>query len=145
MNLEEIKNKLNLINKIVNYSYKEENINKEIDLSNRKLKFYGDGKNKIGSELDLKHVIDVSKVVYNYPDEIFHLIDILDDLNLLNKDYIVYFNDVKRKKIIDLTKEEIGIYLTAIIRGERFCDGHIAFYIKNGFLKELIDRLISLL
>ena len=47
----------------------------------------------------------------------------------------------KYKTIEELSLEETLSYLTFIIRGERFCDGHIASYLEDGTIESLCDNL----
>lgn len=50
--------------------------------------------------------------------------------------------DLKAKYIIEeLSLEETLSYLTFIIRGERFCDGHIASFLKDGTIERLGNNL----
>ena len=48
------------------------------------------------------------------------------------------------ERIAAMTIAEIGTCLTYIIRGERFCDGHILRFLKNGALKALLERLLDI-
>lgn len=52
-----------------------------------------------------------------------------------------YDIDKMEKDIPSMTKNNIATCITAIIRGERFCDGRIAQFIKNGILVKLLERL----
>ena len=56
----------------------------------------------------------------------------LPDYNYLDN-YKIY----KYKKIEELSLEETLSYLTFIIRGEKFCDGHIASYLEDGTIERL--------
>ena len=60
----------------------------------------------------------------------------LQDYNYL-KNYKIY----KDKKIEELSVEETLSYMTYIIRGERFCDGHIGCYLENGLIEKLCNNL----
>lgn len=76
----------------------------------------------------------------NYGDFVY------DALNLLGSDY-EYMNNyekIKETPIEQMTIDNIKTMFTFIQRGERFCDGHIAFYIENGCLLKLLLRLDEL-
>ena len=50
-------------------------------------------------------------------------------------------DNYKYKKIEELSLEETLSYLTFIIRGEKFCDGHIASYLEDGTIERLGNNL----
>ncbi len=52
-----------------------------------------------------------------------------------------YDIDKMEKDIPSMTKNNIATCITAIIRGEKFCDGRIAQFIENGILVKLLERL----
>jgi len=54
------------------------------------------------------------------------------DSDYMNKAY------VREKEIEDLTIDEVYSYLTWLMRGERFCDGHVSEYVDNGILLKLV-------
>ncbi len=62
-------------------------------------------------------------------------------LKLADYNYIENSKIYKHKKIEELTLEETLSYITFIIRGERFCDGHIAYYLEDGTIEKLCNNL----
>ena len=58
--------------------------------------------------------------------------------------YKVKISEIEAKNIEILNIGEVVTYLVYIQRGERFCDWHIAEYIKNGILLKLVIRLKNL-
>lgn len=75
-----------------------------------------------------------SKEVDNWVKEFY-------DLKLADHNYIENYDIYKTKKIAELTLEETLSYITFIIRGERFCDGHIARYLEDGTIEQLCKNL----
>ena len=62
-------------------------------------------------------------------------------LKLSDYNYIDNIKNFKHKKIEELSLEETLSYITFIIRGERFCDGHIASYLEDGTIEKLCNNL----
>ena len=62
-------------------------------------------------------------------------------LKLTDFNYIENFEIYKHKEIEKLSLEETLSYITFIIRGERFCDGHIASALENGTIEKLCNNL----
>ena len=79
-------------------------------------------------------------VYADYVDEIFNMI--IGDQIIQN--YLEMYENIKDKKISDLTLDEIVVYCTFINRGERFCDGFIAKFLDNGILVKLFERYLEL-
>lgn len=48
------------------------------------------------------------------------------------------------KAVASASLEEIKTMLTYCVRGERFCDGHWAFMIEDGYVRQILERLIEL-
>ena len=73
---------------------------------------------------------------------------ILEENNCIIKDYLIYTEnqDINEamKNINEMSLREIYIWLTWILRGERFCSGLFEEKIKDGTLAKLIDRGKSL-
>lgn len=67
-------------------------------------------------------------------------------LGLLVPDYEYLKNHeaLKNMPINKMSIDNIRTMLTFINRGERFCDGHIALFVENGCLLELLLRLSEL-
>ena len=74
------------------------------------------------------------KEVENWIHEFYRLK--LSDFNYL-ENYEIY----KHKELEELSLEETLSYITFIIRGERFCDGHIAAALEDGTIEELCNNL----
>lgn len=73
-----------------------------------------------------------------YQDDVTNFIrDFYEQCSIM-PDYLDQYNKIKNKPLEELTKNEIVAYLTYIIRGERFYDGHMATYIEDGTLEKLI-------
>ena len=76
-----------------------------------------------------------------YDRSILALEDYLYQNLLMDQNYIENYNDIKDKKIEDLSLKETYTYITYIFRNESFVNGHIDQFIKNGILKELLERI----
>ena len=83
-------------------------------------------------------IIDTSVL---YSGEILSFIGAFESLHLQDYNYLRNYDTYKHKKIEELSLEETLSYLTFIIRGERFCDGHIAYYLGNGTIEKLCNNL----
>lgn len=49
-----------------------------------------------------------------------------------------------KKAVASASLEEIKTVLTYCVRGERFCDGHWASMIEDGYVRQILERLIEL-
>ena len=76
-----------------------------------------------------------------YNDEVRNWIHAFYDLKLLDKNYLDNCEYIKEKNIFELNFNEILSYFTFIIRGDRFCDGHIASFLEDGTIELLEKRL----
>ena len=76
-----------------------------------------------------------------YSEEVDNWIHEFYRLKLADYNYLDNVKTYKNKKIEELTLEETLSYLTFIIRGERFCDGHIASYLEDGTIEKLCNKL----
>uniref|UniRef100_UPI0025D7053F DUF6508 domain-containing protein n=1 Tax=uncultured Ruminococcus sp. TaxID=165186 RepID=UPI0025D7053F len=85
------------------------------------------------------NVITPSSPIYS--DEVKAWIDAFDSLGLSDNDYITNSDKIQQKPIADLTRDETLTLITAIIRGERFCEGRIAKALEDGTLEELCVHL----
>ena len=77
----------------------------------------------------------------NYDNRIF---DVLGSLPP-DYEYLDHYGDLENKAIGDMTLDDLATMYTFIIRGERFCDGHIASFVEDGRLLKLVNRQIELL
>ena len=78
---------------------------------------------------------------YNFKEEVNNWIHEFYRLKLSDYNYLDNYKIYKYKKIEELSLEETLSYLTFIIRGERFCDGHIASYLEDGTIERLGENL----
>ena len=76
-----------------------------------------------------------------YDGEVNNWIDEFYRLKLVDYNYLENFRIYKHKKIEELSLEETLSYITFIIRGERFGDGHIAYFLENGTIEKLCNNL----
>ena len=76
-----------------------------------------------------------------YDEEVKKWIDEFYRLKLSDHNYLDNYKTYKNKKIDDLSLEETLSYITFIIRGERFCDGHIASFLENGTIEKLCNNI----
>ena len=76
-----------------------------------------------------------------YDEEVNNWINEFYRLKLPDYNYLDNIRKYKRKRIEELSLEETLSYLTFIIRGERFCDGHIATALENGTIEKLCNNL----
>lgn len=90
-----------------------------------------------------KHRID-NVILLGYPvydKEVENWIKEFYRLKLSDYNYLENFEIFKHKEIEKLLIEETLSYITYIIRGERFCDGHIALFLENGIIEKLCNNL----
>ncbi len=73
----------------------------------------------------------------NYDTHVWQALSMLPD----DSKYISHYEKINGKPISEMKRKEIGTMLTFILRGERFSDGHIAYYVESGQLLELMKRL----
>lgn len=67
-------------------------------------------------------------------------------LHLLeDADYLEKYEKSGSQEIEEMSLEELSVMYTFILRGERFCDGHIASFVENGMLYRLFLRHLELL
>ncbi len=45
------------------------------------------------------------------------------------------------RRIEVASRDDLSTWVTFIMRGERFCDGHIGGYIENGLLLQILERI----
>ena len=76
-----------------------------------------------------------------YDEEVKKWIDEFYRLKLSDYNYLDNYKKYKNKKIEELSLEETLLYITFIIRGERFCDGHIASFLENGTIEKLCNNI----
>ena len=79
-----------------------------------------------------------------YSDSVSEWIHAFYDLELADLDYIENGNSIEDKDINSLTRDELLTKMTALIRGERFCDGLIATALEDGSLEKMSERLYEL-
>lgn len=71
---------------------------------------------------------------------------LLEYIGGMDYEYDKHMKEISQTKLLptDLNLAQIRSYMTFIIRGEKFCDGHIAEYMKNRVLLKLCLRLDDL-
>ena len=80
---------------------------------------------------------------YKYAPHVFEVIkQVLGEEIIAN--YVEFIKDIEKKEISELSLQEVKTYFTAIDRGERFCDGHIANYLNKGIFLKLYERYLEL-
>lgn len=75
-----------------------------------------------------------------YDKEVYQALGMLS----VDHNYAKHYEKLERKPIEEMNCKEIATVLTFIVRGERFCDGHIAGYVESGDLLRLMLRLREL-
>lgn len=92
-----------------------------------------------------EYLKDRPKVVFapypNYDERVIAALDTLPS----DHEYLSHHEKLEDKAIRSMTLDDLATMYTFILRGERFCDGHIASFIEDGRLLELVDRHIELL
>lgn len=76
-----------------------------------------------------------------YAGEIMDVLGSMED----DKNYAANHDELEGKPIEDMNLKNIATMYTFIVRGERFCDGHIAGYVEDGTLYRLVLRHLELL
>lgn len=79
-----------------------------------------------------------------YSDGVRDWIRAFYELELADQNYVEHYQNLHNKRIAEMNRDEILTCMTALIRGERFCDGLIASALEDGSLEELSERLNSL-
>ncbi len=110
----------------------KENAEKLPKLKSRKVEWQK-SKQRSNNVIDLGYPL-YDKEVENWIEEFYRL-------KLTDFNYIENFEIYKHKEIKKLSLEETLSYITFIIRGERFCDGHIASALENGTIEQLCNNL----
>ena len=80
---------------------------------------------------------------YNFKEEVNNWIHEFYRLKLADYNYLDNYKVYKYKKIEELSLEETLSYLTFIIRGEKFSDGHIASYLEDGTIERLGEKFFK--
>lgn len=81
---------------------------------------------------------------YVYEQPIRDLERVLYDEDLLDKNYSKHCKELEDKPIELYTQQEVLSRLTFIYRGERFCDGHIEYWIESGGFLRLLERYMEM-
>lgn len=88
-----------------------------------------------------------SKVKIKYPsfnDKILSWMNLMEELELIDSNYMDNYLDVENKSSGDLSIEEILTIYTYCVRGERLCGGIVVKMIQTGKLEKLGKRLFEL-
>ncbi len=101
---------------------------------------------------NLKILKAAEEYLKGQPEVVFERYPVYDDrvmavLGTLNSDtdYMIHHEKLENKAIETYDLNELATMYTFLLRGERFCDGHIAAYIEDGTLLKLVERHIELL
>ena len=122
----------NCIFKFEDESFLRENSKKLPKIKTQKVKWDAPKEQKDG-------IIHLGCPVYS--EEVDNWIEEFYNLKLADHNYLENYEIYKFKETKKLTLEETLSYLTFIIRGEKFCDGHIARYLENGIIEKLCNNL----
>lgn len=76
-----------------------------------------------------------------YSDEVREWIDKFYSLDIADNNYTANMKKIQSKPINTLTTDQTLTRLTAIVRGEKFCEGNIAEALESGELEELCRHL----
>lgn len=110
-----------------------------IDERCQKLPVIHTEKTKWSSEKNDNNVLTLPYPIYSV--DISKWIDAFYKLELADMNYIENMKRISDKDISTLSRDEILTRMTALIRGERFCDGLIAEALSDGSLEALSVRL----
>lgn len=95
-----------------------------------------------GGSTTKKGVLTIPYPIYD--DSVTAWINAFYDLDLLDHNYIENEKNICSKDINSLTRDELLTRMTALIRGERFCDGLIAAALEDGSLQKMCEHLHEL-
>jgi Family of unknown function (DUF6508) len=73
-----------------------------------------------------------------YDSRVTNLFKHLSESNFTDFEYLNHIDEVKGKSPDTLSLEECKTFLAFIMRGERFCDGHIGSFIEDGTLLDIL-------
>ena len=110
----------------------KENVKKLPKLKSRKVEWQK-SKQRSDNVIELGYPL-YDKEVENWIKEFYRL-------KLTDFNYLENFEIYNHKEIEKLSIEETLSYITFIIRGEKFCDGHIASALENGTIEKLCNNL----
>ena len=79
-----------------------------------------------------------------YDERIRVFIEAVHSDEICDHNYLEHSDCIRDKAPEELTHRELCTFFTYIVRGERFCSGHIAGYIQNGILQELLECYLRL-
>lgn len=84
-------------------------------------------------------VITIGYPLYDH--RVTDMFNHLSECNFTDFEYLKHIEAIKGKSPDTFSLEECKTYLTFIMRGERFCDGHIDSFIKDGTLLAILLQL----
>lgn len=76
-----------------------------------------------------------------YDEDVNQFVHDFYELNIINYSYNEHMEAIERKPTEELTEEELITKLTAIIRGDRFCEGLINSMLKDGTIQDILTAL----
>ena len=81
---------------------------------------------------------------YDYDKRVYEGLEACQELAGADCDYLSRIGRIEDQPISGATLEDLSAWFTWVVRGERFCDGHIAQNLENGRVRELATRLLAL-
>lgn len=80
----------------------------------------------------------------DYDERVFAGLEACQELAGSDHDYLAHIERIEHRPIARGTLEDLSAWFTWLLRGERFCDGHIAQNLQSGRVRELVTRLLEL-
>ena len=78
-----------------------------------------------------------------YDDRVFAGLEARRELAGTDFDYLEHIEGIEQQPISRASVEDLATWFTWLVRGERFCDGHIARNLESGRVRELLTRLLE--
>ncbi|MFJ6417101.1 DUF6508 domain-containing protein [Paeniglutamicibacter sp. NPDC091659] len=80
----------------------------------------------------------------DYDERVFAGLEAGQELAGTDYDYLAHIERIQQQPIARATLEELATWFTWLLRGERFCDGHVAQNLESGRVRALVTRLLEL-
>ena len=81
---------------------------------------------------------------YDYDERVYAGLAACQELAGTDYDYLAHIERIEQQPIARATLEDLSAWFTWVLRGERFCDGHIAENLESGRVRALVTRLLEL-
>ena len=78
-----------------------------------------------------------------YDERVFEGLEACQELAGTDYDYLGHIEGIQTQPVSRATPAELATWFTWLLRGERFCDGHIARNLESGRVRELVTRLLE--